>query len=345
MTSFTASVTGSSGTPTGSVLFQEASPVASTICSASLASGMGTCSGMLPNSSPTGISITATYFGDATYAISTSTPVTYPSTGVGGATVTIVSPSSNTTLSPGSTMTFTADVTGSSGTPTGAVTFSTTSPVSASICSAALSSGVATCSGTVPVYSGSSTTIMATYSGDATYAGASISAFYPTTGVGIGLGISTWFPQIAIVWPHDVSGNLTPVASSQYINTSIWPSNQVSCTAQPNPAVTLYMGQDNLPVATPQGSAGPPVLIDRTVSGVMFPSLEVNNDRADLADNPSSKFRLIAYSGGVPSSNVWIHAADPRTLFPNPVVPVGFSAANPSQMDSVIQIVFPHDQF
>src|SRR5205085_5734693 len=101
------------------------------------------------------------------------------------------------------------------------------------ICTAVLgSSGMGTCSGTLPAFSGSGT-VMAQYSGGGPYVGTNISEIFPNNGT-VFTGVSTWLPQIAIVWPHDVSGNLTPVAGSQYINTSIWPTNQVSCTAQPN---------------------------------------------------------------------------------------------------------------
>src|SRR5437016_3070701 len=157
----------------------------------------------------------------------------------------------------------------------------------------------------------------------------------------VGAQTNQWQPQIAIVWPHDTAGNQTSVVSSQLVNVSVWPQNVVSCTLGPNPSVDLWTGMDNNPAAT---TGLTPQQISRTSdSGTTFPSEEFNNIPADLANNPSSKFRFVAYSGGVPASNVWIHAADPRTLFPNQFLPAGF--ANPAALafDTRIQIVFPHD--
>ena len=80
-------------------------------------------------------------------------------------------------------------------------------------------------------------------------------------------------------------------------------------------------------------------VIERTVGGVTFPSVEFNNIPADLAAEPGAKYRFVLMDG----SNVWVHAADPRTIFPQQVVPAGYSEPQPQAIDARIQVVWPHD--
>ncbi|HEY3116108.1 MAG TPA: hypothetical protein VGK54_05150, partial [Chloroflexota bacterium] len=77
--------------------------------------------------------------------------------------------------------------------------------------------------------------------------------------------------------------------------------------------------------------------------GANFPSLEFNDIRADLSVNSTSKFRFVDITSGSPASNVWVHAADPRTIYPSPVEPNGYVTGTPTQLDARIQIVYPHD--
>ncbi len=153
--------------------------------------------------------------------------------------------------------------------------------------------------------------------------------------------------RISIVWPQDGSGHQTAVAQSRAINVSVWPTGQVACTA--TPGLQLLMAQDNSPAAAVGGSGQ---TIQRTVNGVTFPSVEFNDIPANLQADPLTKFRLVSY-GNVSSTatsfsgNVWAHAADPRTFYPNPVIPVGFaSSPTPAAgLDARIQIVWPHDLY
>lgn len=156
-------------------------------------------------------------------------------------------------------------------------------------------------------------------------------------------------PRIAIVWPHDGHGHPTAVAQSRAVNVSIWPTDSVRCTPPPDiplsSLVVLGVAKNNDPVTPVTVS---PQWIQRTVHGVTFPSVEFNNVPADLAADPSAKFSFAVVGGILPGgpseiSNVWIHAADPRTYYPQPVVPTGFTDMPLPTVDLRIQIVWPHD--
>ncbi|HPL28810.1 MAG TPA: hypothetical protein PLG21_12225 [Anaerolineae bacterium] len=142
-------------------------------------------------------------------------------------------------------------------------------------------------------------------------------------------------PRISIVWPHDGQGHPTSVEQSRMVNVSVWPSNQVACCQ--NPGFRLLVAKDNEPaqIVYQEGQ-----VIERPAGGVTFPSLEFNNIPADLADNPSASYRFVVLGE---DTNVWVHAADPRTIFPQQVVPTGYSEPRPLQVDARIQVVWPHD--
>lgn len=150
-----------------------------------------------------------------------------------------------------------------------------------------------------------------------------------------------WNPMISIVWPHDTAGNTTPVAGSQLVNVSVWPSNLVMCNTMPDPSLSLMVGSGNDPAAPVAANS---TLQERNIgTSSEFPSMEFNNDVANLAADPSGKFRFITFVSGLPDSNVWVHAADARTIFPNQLLPTGVSALTPDTLDARIQIVYPHD--
>jgi len=132
---FTAAVTSSSGTPTGTVIFYDGTTV---IGSSALSSGSASFS---TSSLPAGSDpITAAYQGSASYAPSTSAVLTQVVNG------TVTTTSVGSSLNPsgyGQSVTFTAAVTSGSGTPSGTVIFYDGSTV---IGSATLSNGMASLS-------------------------------------------------------------------------------------------------------------------------------------------------------------------------------------------------------
>ena len=160
---FTASVTGSGSTPTGTVAFTDGGTAISGCSSVALASGSAACTtNALAAGSHT---ISATYSGDASYSTSRSSLTQAVNRRDATASVS-GSPNPSST---GQSVTFTAMISGTAGTPTGTVSFT---DGSTTLCSAvALSSGSAACMTTS--LAGGAHTITATYSGDATYKAAS----------------------------------------------------------------------------------------------------------------------------------------------------------------------------
>jgi hypothetical protein len=114
---FTATVTGSSGTPTGSVTFEDNGAILGTIPLTSGVAAYATPSLTIGNHV-----ITVIYTGDSTYqSTGTELPQTQVITGTQATTTALSSSSNPSTL--GQSVTFTATVTSAGGTPTGTVTF------------------------------------------------------------------------------------------------------------------------------------------------------------------------------------------------------------------------------
>jgi hypothetical protein len=146
-----------------------------------------------------------------------------------------------------------------------------------------------------------------------------------------------WVPGvISIVWPHDGQGNPTAVAQSRAVNVSVWPNDARFCDQPPTNEMVLWCGKDNEPLELVKSYDA---MILRNADGYKFPTLEYNNVPANLAADPTAKYRFVVNRG----SNVWVHAADPRTFYPHPVVPTGYSDSHPEELDTRIQIVWPHD--
>lgn len=160
---FTASVSGSAGTATGTATFLDGT---ATLCNAvALASGAASCAtSTLSAGSHT---VTARYSGDASYASATSGAVTQTVKG----TATLALASSANPSNAGQSVTFTATASGSLGTPSGSVAFL---DGATTICaSAMLSSGSASC--VTSSLAAGSHSITVRYAGDATYAGSTSS--------------------------------------------------------------------------------------------------------------------------------------------------------------------------
>ncbi len=158
-----------------------------------------------------------------------------------------------------------------------------------------------------------------------------------------------WDPRVAIVWPQDGQGRQASVAQSRAVNVALWPANQVNCSPPPGLAlsglVTLAVAKDNEP-ARPVTIA--PQWILRTTNGATFPSVKYDNVPAELAADPTARYSFavvggLLVGGSGETGNVWVHAADARTIYPRPVVPVGYVDGQLTTVDLRIQIVWPHD--
>ncbi|HYF79316.1 MAG TPA: Ig-like domain repeat protein, partial [Symbiobacteriaceae bacterium] len=164
---FTATVTGAGGTPSGTVTFKDG---ATTIGTATLSAGTATFTTSALSAGTH--SISAAYGGDADFASSTSATLTQT---VNKATTTTAVNSSVNPAVYGQTVTLTANVTsGYAGTISGTVTFM---DGAATLGTGTLSGGSATWTGTLAV---GSHAITAVYSGDGTYNGSTGSGLTQT---------------------------------------------------------------------------------------------------------------------------------------------------------------------
>ena len=161
---FTAVVTGSNGTPTGSVDFRDAGISIAGCSAVALSSGSATCT--TASLAAGSHAITAQYSGDAGYASGASGTLTQ----VVNAVVTTPTVSVTSSLNPsnvGQAVTFRATLAGDQGTPTGTVQFLDGGAAISGCSSVALSSGVASC-GTSTLSAGSHS-ITVRYSGSSSY--------------------------------------------------------------------------------------------------------------------------------------------------------------------------------
>jgi hypothetical protein len=179
---FTATVTGSGGTPTGTVTFVDGT---TTLGTATLSGG--TASFSTSSLAVGGHAIAAQYSGDTTFAASMSgaTAVTINAVALVASNTALTA--SATTAAPGTLLTFTATVTGAGGTPTGTVTF----------VDGTTTLGTATLSGGIASFSTSSLAIgghaiVAQYSGDSTFAASTSAA----TAVTIATSATTAIPLV-----------------------------------------------------------------------------------------------------------------------------------------------------
>jgi hypothetical protein len=81
-----------------------------------------------------------------------------------------------------------------------------------------------------------------------------------------------------------------------------------------------------------------------TADGRTFPVWDFNDVDVAAARDPANKLTFFATVDGVRTlHNIWTHAADARTVFPQTDVPTGTLSRLPVALDSRIEIVWPHD--
>ena len=144
--------------------------------------------------------------------------------------------------------------------------------------------------------------------------------------------------KIEIVWPH---GGL-PVQSANFANITAY---LISLTGNDPPAcdwsptVRLWGALNNDPARLL--AFGQKRMF--TTSGRTFPVWDFNDVDVSAARNPNSKLSFFVTVDGVETlPNVWAHAVDARTLFPQQDVPASAATRIPDAVDAKIQIVWPH---
>ena len=222
---FTATVNGTGGTPTGTVTFLDGSTA---LGPGTLISGVAnfTTTTLIPGTH----SITASYGGDANFAVSASPSVSQV---VNGKATTIALVSSFNP-SAGQSVTFTATVSGTGGTPTGTVKFS---DGTTSLGTLTLNAGVATFVATTLVAGTHS--ITASYNGDSTFSASTSSAVSQVVNVA-GFAAVTATPTVTAGQNTTVNLTLYQATGSNLtfaLSCTSLPSNS-SCTFAPSSTVT-----------------------------------------------------------------------------------------------------------
>ena len=184
---YTATLTGANGTPTGTVTFSDNGSAITCSGNTGAPDKVGSSGTALCNYTPATSgthTITATYSGDANYAPASAPSYTEVVSGATAPTSVVLTSSANPSAY-ATSATLTATVTGSTTTPCGTVVFTATvSGTTTTICAAAAVTGSGTVSTATCAYDpsvtggvGQTATINATYSGDATYTSKAATAY------------------------------------------------------------------------------------------------------------------------------------------------------------------------
>lgn len=146
--------------------------------------------------------------------------------------------------------------------------------------------------------------------------------------------------RIDILWPHDFA----PVAAAQQANLSLRLYASRSQEVPPcawMPGVELWMARDA------EALRRQSIAVQRTVEGHPFPVWDVNDIDVTWANDPDHKLVfLVRTAPGLAESfsSVWVHAADARTILPQPPEPEGLTTTPPAAIDAIIRVVWPHDE-
>ena len=144
--------------------------------------------------------------------------------------------------------------------------------------------------------------------------------------------------KIEILWPH---GN-RPVSSADLANLTAYlflddALNPVDCAYQP--VVRLWRSRNAEPARFVK--LGAKRLVER--NGLTFPVWDFNDvDVSDARDPANKLFFFVTVDGVTTRRNVWAHAADARTYFPQQDTPTSVVPFRIEPVDAKIQIVWPH---
>ena len=152
--------------------------------------------------------------------------------------------------------------------------------------------------------------------------------------------------KIEIVWPHGGASvrdadlaNIT----AYLISSTEWDEHSSLMEPPPcdwEPTVRLWAAlnaQPARPVAVGQKRMA-------VVEGRTFPVWDFNDVDVSAARDPANRLTFFTTVDGVRTlHNVWTHAADARTVFPQADVPTGTMSRLPAALDARIEIVWPHD--
>jgi hypothetical protein len=145
--------------------------------------------------------------------------------------------------------------------------------------------------------------------------------------------------KIEVVWPHDGAA----VREADLANITAYLISETGNDAPPcdwEPTVRLWVAQNSQPARAIA------VAEKRMIAtgGRRFPAWDFNDVDVSAARDPANKLTFFVTVDGVQTlHNVWVHAADARTIFPQPDTPAGVVSERPEAVDARIEVVWPHD--
>lgn len=144
---------------------------------------------------------------------------------------------------------------------------------------------------------------------------------YQVSPYDIGTGGEKVDARIQVVWPHDVSGRLRPVAEATLVNVGVDVFDRGSRSSVPpdwDGTVRLYRSRNN--GIEEMVGVGQKRLVAQ--NGMVYPRWEFNDVDVGAALDPANKYYFrVAVDGVDTRSNVWCHGADGRTHFPEMHLP------------------------
>jgi hypothetical protein len=145
--------------------------------------------------------------------------------------------------------------------------------------------------------------------------------------------------KIEVVWPHGDAS----VRDADLANITAYLISETDNDAPPcdwEPTVRLWAAQNSQPAR--------PIAVGQkrmiATGGRRFPAWDFNDVDVSAAREPANKLTFFVTVDGVQTlRNVWVHAADARTIFPQPDAPTGVVTRRPAAVDAKIEVVWPHD--
>ena len=159
--------------------------------------------------------------------------------------------------------------------------------------------------------------------------------------------------KIEIVWPHDGQGHVvSDIDSRHFVNVGVYlfergTLNPVACgfdrkvtlrwaTNEPTHGGIRVVPAHDIPGRIVASAIGERVI--KNEGGRTFAAWEFNN----LSMAGGKTFFFVEVEGVDYRTNVWAHAADPRTYLPFQTPPSAVGEGGSGPIDAFIQIVYPH---
>lgn len=144
--------------------------------------------------------------------------------------------------------------------------------------------------------------------------------------------------KIEILWPHG-GADVRDADLANITAYLIMPGSNDAPPCDWNPTVRLWSARNTEPAR--MLTTGTKRLL--TTNARTFPVWDFNDVDVSAARDPLNKLAFFVTVDGVQTyHNIWIHAADARTVFPQADVPVAAIQWRPSTVDARIEIVWPH---